>query len=50
MNRVPEIDSYSEEGKKPSGKPQGHLSFKNVKFNYPSRPDIQVSNFLLKLL
>lgn len=41
--RVPEIDSYSEVGKKPSKRSTGNISFHDVVFNYPSRPDIEVS-------
>lgn len=36
------IDSMSEEGTRP--KLSGNISFKNVEFNYPSRPDIQILN------
>lgn len=42
IDRIPEIDSYSESGKKPSGRAHGKIEFKNVGFSYPSRPDIQV--------
>lgn len=42
IDRVPEIDSYSETGKKPSQRSRGELTFRNVEFNYPSRPEVQV--------
>uniref|UniRef100_A0A670ZUK0 ATP binding cassette subfamily B member 4 n=1 Tax=Pseudonaja textilis TaxID=8673 RepID=A0A670ZUK0_PSETE len=35
FERVPSIDNYSEEGKKP-------VTFKEVVFNYPTRPDVPV--------
>jgi len=41
IDRVPSIDSASEEGVKPS-KVIGEITFGNVDFNYPSRPDVQV--------
>jgi len=41
IDRVPSIDSASEEGVKPS-KVIGEITFENVDFNYPSRPDVQV--------
>ncbi|KAH9520279.1 ATP-dependent translocase ABCB1, partial [Bulinus truncatus] len=38
---VPKIDSFSEEGLKlPDIK--GHIEFKNVKFCYPARPEVQI--------
>ncbi|OXB67674.1 hypothetical protein ASZ78_015206 [Callipepla squamata] len=41
LERVPLIDSYSEEGEKPKifG---GNISFKDVAFKYPSRPEVKV--------
>ncbi|XP_009947117.1 PREDICTED: multidrug resistance protein 3-like, partial [Leptosomus discolor] len=41
FERVPSIDSYSEEGKKPKifG---GNITFNNVAFNYPTRPEAKV--------
>ncbi len=42
--RVPEIDSYSDAGKKPDTKPRGLIEFKNVHFSYPSRVDVQVND------
>ncbi|XP_008937538.1 PREDICTED: multidrug resistance protein 1A-like [Merops nubicus] len=41
FERVPSIDSYSEEGQKPKifG---GNITFKDVAFNYPTRPEIKV--------
>jgi len=41
IDRVPPIDSASEEGLKPS-KVVGELAFENIVFNYPARPDVQV--------
>lgn len=41
FERVPTIDSFSEEGAKPEMF-DGNVAFKNVMFNYPTRPDVQV--------
>lgn len=41
IDRVPSIDSSSEEGQKPE-KCVGEITFENVKFNYPSRPDVPI--------
>ncbi|XP_078519721.1 ATP-dependent translocase ABCB1 [Lissotriton helveticus] len=41
FERVPRIDSFSEEGTKPEMF-DGNVAFKNVMFNYPTRPDVQV--------
>ncbi|XP_053323209.1 ATP-binding cassette sub-family B member 5-like isoform X2 [Spea bombifrons] len=41
FERKPVIDSYSQQGQKPD-KFQGHLEFRDVCFNYPSRPDVPV--------
>ena len=41
IDRVPSIDSASEEGAKPS-KVTGEIVLENVDFNYPARPDVQV--------
>jgi len=38
IGREPEIDSLSEVGQQPESL-QGRLSFHDVKFQYPSRPD-----------
>ncbi|XP_025895227.1 phosphatidylcholine translocator ABCB4-like isoform X2 [Nothoprocta perdicaria] len=38
---VPSIDSYSEEGLKPE-RFEGNIAIKDVKFNYPNRPDVKV--------
>ncbi|NXA55097.1 MDR1 protein, partial [Nothocercus julius] len=38
---VPAIDSYSEEGLKPE-RFEGNIVIKDVKFNYPNRPDVKV--------
>ena len=45
INRIPAIDSSSEEGFTPS-KVIGEITFENVDFNYPARPDVQVVNNL----
>jgi ATP-binding cassette, subfamily B (MDR/TAP), member 1 len=42
IDRVPTIDSESNEGRKLEGSIRGEISFKNVVFNYPSRPDVPV--------
>ncbi|NP_001265699.1 ATP-dependent translocase ABCB1 [Cavia porcellus] len=39
MEKVPTIDSYSTEGLKPDML-EGNVTFSNVVFNYPTRPDI----------
>ncbi|KAM4688621.1 ATP-binding cassette sub-family B member 5-like [Discoglossus pictus] len=41
FEREPAIDTYSQQGQKPDTF-QGQLEFRNVSFNYPSRPDIRV--------
>ncbi|KAM7316115.1 hypothetical protein ACRRTK_024795 [Alexandromys fortis] len=41
IEKVPEIDSYSTEGLKPSTL-EGNVQFRDVMFNYPTRPDIPV--------
>ncbi|KAM3913524.1 ATP-dependent translocase ABCB1-like [Leptodactylus fuscus] len=41
LERQPAIDSYSEEGEKPSHF-EGNLEFKDIKFVYPTRPKVQV--------
>ncbi|XP_075067977.1 ATP-dependent translocase ABCB1 isoform X2 [Mixophyes fleayi] len=41
IDNVPKIDSCSSAGFKPD-KIKGDIEFRNVKFSYPSRPDIQV--------
>ncbi|XP_015263372.1 PREDICTED: multidrug resistance protein 1-like [Gekko japonicus] len=45
IDNEPQIDSFSETGYKPD-KIKGNLSFQNVCFNYPSRPDVQVLKYL----
>ncbi|XP_069815592.1 ATP-dependent translocase ABCB1-like isoform X3 [Dendropsophus ebraccatus] len=41
IDNEPKIDSYSTTGYKPD-KIKGDIEFRNVKFTYPSRPDVQV--------
>ncbi|XP_059113272.1 ATP-dependent translocase ABCB1 [Peromyscus eremicus] len=41
IEKIPEIDSYSTEGLKPNTL-EGNVKFNEVKFNYPTRPDIPV--------
>ncbi|XP_062035527.1 ATP-dependent translocase ABCB1 isoform X1 [Lepus europaeus] len=41
LEKLPKIDSYSTEGLKP-GTLEGNMTFKDVVFNYPTRPDIPV--------
>ncbi|CAJ0964426.1 unnamed protein product [Ranitomeya imitator] len=41
IDNKPKIDSFSSAGFKPD-KIKGDIQFRNVKFTYPSRPDIQV--------
>ncbi len=41
IDRIPPIDSSSNEGLVPDGV-DGKISFKNVFFNYPSRPDVKI--------
>jgi ABC-type multidrug transport system fused ATPase/permease subunit len=51
IDRKPLIDVTSTTGKTlPSSELEGHIEFKNVSFNYPTRPDVQVlKNFTLKI-
>ncbi|NXG79455.1 MDR1 protein, partial [Baryphthengus martii] len=41
FERVPSIDSYSEEGEKPETF-GGNITIKDVVFNYPSRPEVKI--------
>ncbi|CAK4515762.1 unnamed protein product [Aphanomyces euteiches] len=41
VDRKPLIDSATDEGVKPNGI-QGRIEFKDIFFNYPSRPDVKV--------
>uniref|UniRef100_A0A3Q3EQS3 ATP-binding cassette, sub-family B (MDR/TAP), member 4 n=1 Tax=Labrus bergylta TaxID=56723 RepID=A0A3Q3EQS3_9LABR len=45
IDQQPNIDSYSEAGFKPDFI-KGDIEFKNINFNYPSRPDLKVLNNL----
>ncbi|KAL8165139.1 UNVERIFIED_CONTAM: Multidrug resistance protein 1, partial [Gekko kuhli] len=45
IDNEPQIDSFSETGYKPD-RIKGNLSFQNVCFNYPSRPDVKVLKYL----
>ncbi|GBB93060.1 hypothetical protein RclHR1_02100009 [Rhizophagus clarus] len=51
IDRIPPIDSSSPDGKKlDKSSVKGRLEFKNIKFNYPARPDIQIlKNFNLTI-
>lgn len=41
IDRVPPIDSLSQEGHRPQ-KVSGRIELKNIDFTYPSRTDVQV--------
>ena len=41
INRKPEIDSLEDNGHKPTDI-EGHIEFKNVSFEYPSRTEAKV--------
>uniref|UniRef100_A0A3P9I9C9 ATP-binding cassette, sub-family B (MDR/TAP), member 4 n=1 Tax=Oryzias latipes TaxID=8090 RepID=A0A3P9I9C9_ORYLA len=41
INKVPDIDNLSNEGETPD-KFNGNVIFKDVRFNYPSRPDVPI--------
>ena len=41
IERVPEIDPYSSEGRKPSSM-RGRIEFRGVSFAYPSRPTVPI--------
>ncbi|NXI44826.1 MDR1 protein, partial [Galbula dea] len=41
FERVPQIDSYSEEGEKPETF-GGNITIKDVTFNYPNRPEVKI--------
>lgn len=45
INRKSKIDSMSDRGLKPTNL-EGYLEFKNVKFNYPNRPELSILNGL----
>lgn len=49
IDHQPSIDSYSKEGHKPDFI-RGDIEFKNIHFNYPSRPDVKIlDNFSLSV-
>lgn len=50
IDRIPKIDSMSNEGKVLNFGVEGNIVFKNVNFSYPSRPDVQVKYTKLLLL
>ena len=41
IDRVPDIDSANPDGLEPE-KVEGHITFENINFNYPSRPNVAV--------
>jgi ATP-binding cassette subfamily B (MDR/TAP) protein 1 len=41
IDRIPDIDSSDPGGLRPE-KVEGHITFESVKFNYPSRPNVEV--------
>ena len=41
IDRKPDIDSFSDEGLRP-GEVKGKIQLKNVKFNYPSRKEVDI--------
>jgi ATP-binding cassette subfamily B (MDR/TAP) protein 1 len=41
IDRVPAIDTGSNEGEKPDTV-EGRITFENVKFSYPARPDVPI--------
>ncbi len=43
IDRVPQIDSSSKEGKEPFSQGTFNITFKDVHFNYPSRKEVKVS-------
>ncbi|KAH9038538.1 P-loop containing nucleoside triphosphate hydrolase protein [Lactarius pseudohatsudake] len=45
IDRIPAIDSASEDGLKPS-QVTGEITLENVEFSYPARPDVQITKSL----
>ncbi|PAV65224.1 hypothetical protein WR25_20742 [Diploscapter pachys] len=41
IDREPEIDAYSEEGERPTNV-RGKIEVRNLRFSYPTRPDVEV--------
>ena len=49
IRRRPKIDVFSSEGKKPGAETAiGNVEFRDVHFNYPSRPTVKVRHSTLK--
>ncbi|BFZ61168.1 hypothetical protein YB2330_002227 [Saitoella coloradoensis] len=42
LDRTPEIDTWSDEGKRVDQIEEGYIEFKNVHFRYPTRPEVPV--------
>ncbi|KAJ3092044.1 hypothetical protein HK102_011250, partial [Quaeritorhiza haematococci] len=50
IDRPSKIDPLSPEGIKPTSPPRGQISFKNISFTYPQRPDVPVlTDFTLEV-
>ncbi len=46
IDRVPEIDSFSDSGKKPFSEGPATITFQDVHFNYPSRKNVKVYKYI----